>query len=57
VTELKADAKLKQIPVILVSSMESHEHQERGLAAGAEAYIVKRKFDHEELIATIRQLL
>ncbi|MGV3531486.1 MAG: hybrid sensor histidine kinase/response regulator [Chthoniobacteraceae bacterium] len=57
VTEIKADAKLKQTPVILVSSMESPEDQERGLTAGAEAYIVKRKFDHEELIATIRQLL
>jgi two-component system chemotaxis sensor kinase CheA len=57
VTEIKADSKLKQIPVLLVSSMEAPEDQERGLAVGAEAYIVKRKFDHEELIATIRQLL
>lgn len=57
VTEIKADPKLREIPVVLVSSMEAPEDQERGLAIGAEAYIVKRKFDHEELIAVIRQLL
>jgi len=31
--------------------------EERGLALGADAYIVKRKFDHEELLETIRQIL
>ena len=57
VTEIKADPRLRAIPVVLVSSMETAEDQERGLAVGADAYIVKRRFDHEELIATIRQLL
>ena len=30
---------------------------ERGLALGADAYIVKRKFDHEELLQAVRQIL
>jgi two-component system chemotaxis sensor kinase CheA len=54
---MKQDRKLKSIPVIIVSSVERREDQERGLALGADAYIVKRKFDQEELLAAIRQIL
>lgn len=54
---MKQDSKLKSIPVIIVSSVERREDQERGLALGADAYIVKRKFDQEELLAAIRQIL
>ena len=41
----------------VVSSLERPEDQERGLALGADAYVVKRKFDQGELLATIRQIL
>jgi two-component system, chemotaxis family, sensor kinase CheA len=54
---MKRDPKLKNIPVIIVSSVEHREDQERGLALGADAYIVKRKFDQQELLAAIRQIL
>lgn len=54
---MKQDAKLQHIPVIVVSSLERREDRERGLAVGADAYIVKRKFDQEELLAAIRQIL
>jgi two-component system chemotaxis sensor kinase CheA len=54
---LKKDQNLNQIPVIVVTSLESPEDQERGLALGADAYIVKRKFDQGELLAAIRQIL
>jgi len=40
-----------------VSSLERREEQEQGLALGADAYIVKRKFDQQELLETIRQIL
>jgi two-component system chemotaxis sensor kinase CheA len=55
--EMKKDRRLAQVPVIVVTSQERREDQERGLALGADAYVVKRKFDHEELLATIRQIL
>jgi two-component system chemotaxis sensor kinase CheA len=55
--EIKKDALLAHLPVIVVTSMGNREDQERGLALGADAYIVKRKFDHEELLETIRQIL
>ncbi|HYA16310.1 MAG TPA: response regulator [Bryobacteraceae bacterium] len=54
---MKQDAALRAIPVIIVSSVERREDQERGLALGADAYIVKRKFDQEELLGAIRQIL
>jgi len=55
--EVKKDARLRDIPAILVTSMESEADIERGLGLGAEAYITKRKFDHQELLETIEQLL
>ena len=54
---MKKDGQLRKIPVIIVSSVERREDQERGLALGADAYVVKRKFDQEELLAVIRQIL
>jgi two-component system chemotaxis sensor kinase CheA len=54
---MKADAALGRIPVIVVTSLERREDQERGLRLGADAYIVKRKFDQGELLAAIRQIL
>jgi two-component system chemotaxis sensor kinase CheA len=54
---LKREERLARIPVIVVTSLEKREDQERGLALGADAYIVKRKFDHEDLLQAVRQLL
>jgi two-component system chemotaxis sensor kinase CheA len=54
---IKADRTLAEIPVIIVSSVEARQEQERGLSLGADAYIVKRKFDHHELLRVVRQLL
>jgi two-component system, chemotaxis family, sensor kinase CheA len=57
VEALKADSELKRIPVIIVSSLERPEDQERGLLLGADAYVVKRKFDQTELLNAIRQMI
>ncbi len=54
---MKADSKLAGIPVIVVTSLERREDQARGMELGADAYIVKRKFDQGELLAAIRQIL
>ena len=55
--EMKKDKLLAKLPVIVVTSLSRREDQERGLALGADAYIVKRKFDHQELLDTIRQIM
>lgn len=57
VEQIKQDPRIARIPVIIVSSLERREEQERGLALGADAYIVKRKFDQQELLDVIRQIL
>ncbi|MGA3201800.1 MAG: response regulator, partial [Bryobacteraceae bacterium] len=57
VEALKADKSLSGIPVIIVSSLERAEDQERGLMLGADAYVVKRKFDQTELLDAIRQMI
>jgi two-component system, chemotaxis family, sensor kinase CheA len=54
---LKRGKDTENLPVILVTSLERPEEQERGLSLGADAYIVKRKFDQRELLATVRQIL
>ncbi len=54
---LKKDPRLTRIPVIMVTSLDRPEDQERGLSLGAGAYIVKRKFDQAELLSAIRQIL
>jgi two-component system chemotaxis sensor kinase CheA len=55
--EMKKDARFSKIPVIMVTSLESRQDQEQGLSLGADAYIVKREFDQQEILNTIRQLL
>lgn len=44
-------------PVIIMTSLATDEHRRRGLAAGAQAYIVKSQFDQGKLVETIRQLI
>jgi two-component system, chemotaxis family, sensor kinase CheA len=55
--KLRADKKLAQLPVVLVTALESREHRERGIDAGANAYIVKSSFDQSNLLEVIRRLL
>lgn len=55
--EIRNDSRLSGTPVIVVSSVDQRDDQQRGLDLGADAYIVKRKFDHQELLQTIEQIL
>jgi two-component system chemotaxis sensor kinase CheA len=54
---MKGDEKLAEIPVILVTSREDPADRERGLRLGADAYVVKQRFDQAELLKTIRQVI
>lgn len=45
------------LPVVLVTSLDSREDRERGIDVGANAYIVKSSFDQSNLLTVIRQLL
>lgn len=56
-TRIRAVPELSNLPVILVTSLASPEDRERGLQAGADAYIVKSGFDQDHLLRTIREIL
>ncbi len=47
----------EELPVILVTSLESREDRERGAEAGANAYIIKSGFDQSTLLETMGRLL
>jgi two-component system, chemotaxis family, sensor kinase CheA len=54
---MKRDSALASIPVVLVTSRDRDEDRRRGLQLGAEAYVVKQRFDQQVLLDTIGQLL
>ncbi len=57
VTRIKKEPRTAQLPVILVTSLESPEDKAKGVDAGADAYIVKHSFDQINLLETINQLI
>ncbi len=57
IERIRADADLRDIPAILVTSRSSAGDRERGRAAGAQAYIVKSEFDQRELLQRIERLV
>ncbi len=56
-SRIRANPKTEELPVILVTSLQSAEERERGLRAGADAYVAKGAFDQDNLLTTIRRLV
>jgi len=54
---IRADRKLAELPVVLVTALESREDKERGIEVGANAYIIKSSFDQSNLLEIIRRLV
>ncbi|NWF71263.1 MAG: hybrid sensor histidine kinase/response regulator [Chloroflexi bacterium] len=54
---IKDSPSLRDIPVILLTSLSKPEQREAGLRAGANAYLVKSQFDQGELLQTIQDVL
>ena len=54
---IRASRRLRTLPVILVSALDRQEDRERGIEAGADAYLVKKTFDQRSLLETIARLL
>lgn len=55
--KLRADVHLAELPVILVTTLDSREDRERGIDVGANAYIVKSSFDQYNLLEVIQRLI
>jgi two-component system chemotaxis sensor kinase CheA len=54
---LKGDEHTAHVPVILISSLDSPADKTRGIEVGADAYIVKNRFEQGNLLETIEQLI
>jgi len=54
---MRASARFRDVPMILVTALESPEHRSRGLEVGADAYLGKSSFEQQALLNTIRELL
>ncbi|MBN1894814.1 hybrid sensor histidine kinase/response regulator [bacterium] len=57
VAKIRGDKNTADLPVVLVTALESREDRERGIDVGANAYIVKRSFDQSNLLEVIRKLI
>ncbi|MGH7371984.1 MAG: hybrid sensor histidine kinase/response regulator, partial [Candidatus Methylomirabilales bacterium] len=56
-TRIRADKKLAEMPVVLVTALEAREDKERGVEVGATAYIIKSSFDQSNLLEIIRRFI
>ena len=56
-SRIRADEALRDLPVILVTSLDSADHRERGIEVGADAHIVKQSFNQDTLLDTIKRLI
>jgi two-component system chemotaxis sensor kinase CheA len=54
---IRADKKLSELPVVLVTALERREDRERGIDVGADAYLVKSSFDQSNLLDAVRRLV
>jgi len=55
--KIRADKKLAELPVVLVTALDTREDRERGIDVGANAYLVKSSFDQSNLLEVIRRLV
>jgi two-component system chemotaxis sensor kinase CheA len=55
--KIRQNKKYQEMPVILVTSLASDEDRQRGMEAGANAYITKPSFDQKVLLDTLRRLI
>lgn len=55
--KIRGDNEISEIPVILVTSLESREDKERGIDVGASAYIVKSDFQQSNLLEIVKRLI
>jgi two-component system, chemotaxis family, sensor kinase CheA len=55
--KLRQEEKYRHTPIVIITSREKEADKQRGILAGADAYIVKGDFDQSSLVDTLRTLL
>jgi len=56
-SKIRHDKRTEEMPVVLVTALQSPEDRERGVEVGADAYIVKSSFDQSDLLDAVQRLL
>jgi two-component system chemotaxis sensor kinase CheA len=54
--KIRTDETLKELPVVLITALESRDDRERGIDVGANAYLVKSSLDQSNLLEAVRRL-
>jgi two-component system, chemotaxis family, sensor kinase CheA len=54
---IRGDPAHAELPVVIVTSLNSDEDRQRGIEAGADAYMAKQSFDQLTLLATVHRLV
>ncbi|MBI5643249.1 MAG: response regulator [Deltaproteobacteria bacterium] len=55
--KIRNEKKLSEMPVVLVTALETREDREKGIEVGANAYIIKSSFNQSNLLEVIRKLI
>lgn len=55
--KIKADEKLKSIPVILLTNLAGQADAEKGLELGAVTYLVKSQYDPKQVVAKVEEIM
>ena len=55
--QLRGDPRLRDTPVIIVTSRDSEDYRKRGAEAGADAYVTKGSFDHHQLLEMVHRFM
>lgn len=55
--ELKKDEKTKDIPVMVLTNLETADDVEKVIALGATTYLVKANYDLPDIVAKVREVL
>ncbi len=56
-SRVRSGARTKDIPVVIVTSLDASDDHARAMDAGADAYIVKSSFSQERLLETVGRLI
>ena len=54
---IRAHATRSTLPVVIVTTLAADDDRQRGIEAGADAYMVKRQFDQHDLLETVDRLV
>jgi two-component system chemotaxis sensor kinase CheA len=55
--QVRADERLRDLPVIMVTARDSIDDRRRGFEVGVDAYVLKQEFDQIQLLDTVRRLI